>query len=80
MTVRRRRNQLAPKPVVLPQSPDIRKAKNLPMFGPGIKIRIPLHLWPAYKDLYHLVPTGYLENTNVLLVKRVLKSKDKSNA
>jgi hypothetical protein len=43
-----------PEPVVLPETPDARKAKHLPMFGPGIVISIPLHLWPAYAELYHL--------------------------
>lgn len=43
-----------PQKVVLPPTPDERKARNLPMFGPGIVIRIPLHLWPAYAALYGL--------------------------
>jgi hypothetical protein len=82
MTVRRRRQQSAQKPVVLPEPPDIRKAKRLPMFGPGIVIRrIPLIHWPAYKDMYHLEPTGYRENQGldygVLLVKRVPPETDK---
>lgn len=35
-----------------------KKAKNLPLFGPGLEIRIPLHLWPAYQQLYGLEVLG----------------------
>jgi hypothetical protein len=77
MTVRRRRHVQASKPIVLPEPPDMRKAKRLPMFGPGIVIRIPLIHWPAYKDMYHLEPTGYRESSGVLLVKRVPPETDK---
>lgn len=35
---------------------DMQKARRLPMPGPGIKVRIPLHLWPAYAELYGLEP------------------------
>lgn len=34
---------------------DQQKVKRLPMFGPGIELRIPLHLWPAYMEVHHLV-------------------------
>lgn len=44
----------ASKPVIIPEAVDVRKAKNLPMFGPGIVISVPLALWPAYRELYHL--------------------------
>lgn len=40
--------------VVLPESPELEKAKHLPMFGPGIVIDVPLSLWPAYAELYKL--------------------------
>jgi hypothetical protein len=40
-----------PPPVV---AKDERKALHLPMFGPGIPISVPLHLLPAYLDLYRL--------------------------
>ena len=33
-----------------------KRARMLPMFGPGITIRVALPLWPAYKGLYQLVP------------------------
>lgn len=60
-----------PSPVVLPETADVRKAKHLPMFGPGIVISIPLHLWPAYAELYHL---GTFRRSHLagvdLLVKR----------
>lgn len=35
---------------------DLQKARRLPMPGPGIKVRIPLHLLPAYLELYGLQP------------------------
>lgn len=58
-----------PQKVVLPPTPDQRKAKNLPMFGPGISIPIPLHLVPAYMALYGLKPTGWRAD-GTLTVKR----------
>jgi hypothetical protein len=60
MTTRRHRRAAVPKPVVIPESSDIRKVKRLPMFGPGIVHRVPLHLWPAYMEVYHLVINGDL--------------------
>lgn len=30
------------------------KARRLPMPGPGITVRVPVHLWPAYMELYGL--------------------------
>jgi len=41
---------------VLIEAPDVQKARRLPMFGPGIAIKIPLHLLPAYMELYGLEP------------------------
>lgn len=70
MTFKRRKQQYAAKPVVLPEEHDVRRAKRLPMFGPGIVLVIPLLLWPAYKELYQLDIKGYRESTNTLLVKR----------
>lgn len=58
-------------PVVLPETPDARKAKHLPMFGPDLVISIPLHLWPAYAELYHLGTFRRSMRAGVdLLVKR----------
>ncbi len=60
----------APKPVVI--DPSVEAAKKLPLFGPGIVIKIPLNLWPAYQQLHHLaIPGGYNEAFNILRVKRV---------
>jgi hypothetical protein len=50
----------APKKVMLPpvQPVDVsvKKALKLERFGPNIEITVPLHLLPAYIDIYHLVP------------------------
>lgn len=35
-----------------------KKAKHLPMFGPGIEISIPLHLLPTYLEMYQLEVLG----------------------
>jgi hypothetical protein len=79
--VRRPVKSLAPKP----EPEDVRmkkKAHNLPMFGPGIVITVPLGLWPEYKALYQLEPQGIREpklqpkdgpGEAILLVKRTLK-------
>lgn len=70
-TRRTYRKAAAPKPVILPEPPDMRKAKHLPMFGPGIVISIPLHLWPAYRELYHLEKISRSNKPGVdLFVKR----------
>jgi hypothetical protein len=37
------------------------KAKNLPLPGPGIVVRIPLHLLPEYLALHGLTPNGIQE-------------------
>lgn len=54
-----------PKSVVLPQmDPDdvaMKKARRLPLFGPGIVIPVPERLYPAYLQLYDLVPMTLLE-------------------
>ncbi len=60
----------APKPVVI--DPNLEAAKKLPLFGPGLVIKIPLQLWPAYQQLHHLtIPGGYNEAFNILRVKRM---------
>jgi hypothetical protein len=56
------------------EAPDVRKARNLPMPGPGIMVRVPLHLWPAYMELYGLElikgqPRPPLEKPVVVLVR-----------
>lgn len=58
-------------PVVLPATADERKARHQPMFGTGIVISIPLHLWPAYAELYGLgsFQRSYYAGVD-LLVKR----------
>lgn len=68
-----------------PDSSHIEKAKNLPMFGPGIVITIPLRLLPEYMELYALAPNGIREpkvprrdgpGEAILLVKRVSKESE----
>jgi hypothetical protein len=59
---------------------DMQKARRLPMPGPGIKVRIPLHLLPAYLELYSLEPMdgqGFplLGPALTLKVKRIKKEK-----
>lgn len=39
----------------------VEKAKNLPMFGPGIVITVPLHLLMEYMELYQLQSNGIQE-------------------
>lgn len=57
----------------------LERAKKLPMFGPGIVIKIPLSLLPEYLQLYRLKPAGLREprfpskdgpGEEILLVKR----------
>lgn len=64
-------------PVVVPPAPDEAKARNLPLPGPGIVVKVPLLLLPAYLQLHSLVPMSE-PNTDrvgsreiVLRVKRV---------
>ena len=52
-TTRRTATKLPPPPL---EHEITKRARKLPMFGPGITIRVALTLWPAYKDLYQLVP------------------------
>lgn len=57
---------------------DVQKARRLPMPGPGIKVRIPLHLLPAYLELYGLRPIDGQKfppvgPPPVLLVQRTVK-------
>jgi hypothetical protein len=81
----RRRSTVAP-PMV-PDSTLTRKAKKLPMFGTGIVISIPLHLWPTYKEIYELEVLGPKQiawlrehgipkKDGVLYVRRVPKMKE----
>lgn len=54
------------------------KVRRLPMPGPGVKVRIPLHLLPAYLELYGLEPIDGQKcppvgPPPVLLVKRTGK-------
>jgi hypothetical protein len=55
------------------------KAFKLPRFGPGIRISVPLGLWPAYADIYHLNPQRYDERTGTLHVKRMPPEKGKTD-
>ena len=45
-------------------------AKRLPSPVPGVKITIPLNLWPAYMKLHQLDPKEYLEEEEILIVKK----------
>jgi len=50
-------------PIPAPEPEDVRlkKAKRLPMFGPGIVITVPLSLLPEYMKLYQLRPMSARE-------------------
>lgn len=75
------RKHASVKPPVKVKAVDVQTALRLPMPGPGIKVRIPLHLLPAYLDLYGLAlmngqvfpPVG---PPPVLRVRRTGKSND----
>jgi len=69
-----RRAVRKPQPTSKPAPEDVRmkKAHNLPMFGPGIVITVPLSLLPEYLALYQLKPDGMKPN-GILLVKRTPK-------
>jgi hypothetical protein len=69
------RRSVQPMPAAEPQDVSMIKARKLPMFGPGIPIKIPLSLLPAYFETYHLEPRG-MSATGVLLVKRVPLAKE----
>jgi hypothetical protein len=63
------------------EEPAMRKARRLPMPGPGIVVNIPLHLLPAYFELYGLEPIeGHLRppvwKPPMVLVKRIEKNKE----
>lgn len=68
--------------VVVPPAPDEAKARNLPLSGPGVVVKVPLLLLPTWLNLHKLVPM--LEpNTErvgsreiVLKVKRVQLTKE----
>lgn len=73
---------------VPPRPPDdslTKKVKNLPLFGPGIVISIPLHLWPTYrmmnglevlgpKQMAWLAQHGVPKRDGVLYVQRAPKT------
>ena len=65
MTSRRAKPQAAP---VVPDDVRMKKARHLPMFGPGIVISVPLSLFPEYMELYQLEPR--VMQRGILLVKR----------
>ena len=52
-----------------------KKARHLPMFGPGIVITIPLSLLPEYYELYGLEPLPFSE-----VVEREMASKKRKPA
>ena len=54
------KTKTAPKPTAIGLT-DEQKIERLPRFGPGLKVQVPLHLWPAYQSVYHLVINEDLE-------------------
>jgi len=54
-------------PVLPPawEEASVKKAKRLPLFGPGLEIMVPLHLLPAYLALYALRPMSRKEVRDV---------------
>lgn len=79
-----KRSTIAPLPV---DSSLEKKAKNLPMFGPGLEISIPLHLLPTYLEIYGLEVLGpkqigwlrehgVRKRDGVLYVRRVPKKEE----
>jgi hypothetical protein len=80
-TRRIRRDEPQPEP----ESARMKKARNLPMPGPGMIVTVPLHLLPEYLALYSLQPmtrgeardvvqqSGKGRLAGVLYVKRVPK-------
>lgn len=85
-TYKRRTGKADPKPA-LPVTKSEKKARNLPMFGPGIEISIPLHLLPEYMKLYGLEVLGpkqigwlrehgIRKRDGVLYVRRVPQTKE----
>lgn len=63
------------------EAADMQKARRLQMPGPGIKVSIPLHLLPAYLQLYGLEPIAGQKfppvgPPPVLLVQRIVKKKE----
>jgi hypothetical protein len=53
-----RRTPRAKTPTAHGESQDVRmkKARRLPMFGPGLVITVPMSLLPEYLELYQLTP------------------------
>jgi hypothetical protein len=70
----------APRPAALGRTAEER-VERLPRFGPGLKIKIPLHLWPMYRQVYNLEelqPDPDVQartDQDVLYVRRVAKPK-----
>lgn len=71
--IHKRHAQSASKPVTIPLSTDERKAHNLPMPGPGVVVKVPLLLVPAYLQLYGLVPLAQPDTDPVGSREVVLK-------
>jgi len=69
-TTRRTSRAKTPTAPVIPQDVRMKKARHLPLFGPGIVISVPLSLLPEYLELYQLEPNG-MKPSGILLVKRV---------
>jgi hypothetical protein len=71
-----RDDEVKPEPISERQ----KRARRLPMPGPGIVVTVPLHLLPEYLQIYSLQPNGIREpkvqpkygpGEAILLVKRV---------
>jgi hypothetical protein len=79
----RLRSKASPMPSVDPVDITVAKARKLPMFGPGILVKMSLSLGPAYMELYKRVPMtagevrdteerlGIRKPADVVWVKRV---------
>ena len=50
------------------ESKIMRAAKRLPAPVPGVEIKVPLKLWPAYMQLHKIAPKEY--RAHVLLITR----------
>lgn len=76
-------------PPAEPEDVTMKKARRLPLFGPGIVIPVPAHLYPAYTQLYNLEPMtlqevsqteerlGYRKPAGTVWVKRVPQARTK---
>ncbi len=54
VTRRKTKRSTVPSAPVAPEDVAMKKARKLPMFGPGIVINVPLALLPAYMETYRL--------------------------